>query len=285
MLSKKDILKIEDFDYFQYLQDNPFHELLGLDLNEKSFEKKVYPPNFSVDQNNNIPFPAELDDLIRLHYITTSRKVTTILEFGVGMSTVVFADAISRNFKYKKDIEINLRRNNLFECHSIDNNNSWIKECEKRIPNLLKDKGISKIHLCNLITGLFNDRLCTYYENIPNISPDLIYLDAPDQFSPLGEIRGLSTKHPDRMPMAADILTIEHFLQPGTLIIVDGRTANARFLEVNLQRAWAYYYSSEWDQHFFELQELPLGIYNKRMIDFCLGDDYYKRLNFSSLNK
>lgn len=285
MLNKKDILKIEDFDYFQYLQNNPIHSLLGLDLNEKSFEKKVYPPNFSVDENNNIPFPAELDDLTRLHYITTSRKVTTILEFGVGMSTVVFADAINRNFKYKKEIEINLRRNNLFECHSIDNNNSWIKECEKRIPNLFKDKGICKIHLCNLITGLFNDRLCTYYENIPNISPDLIYLDAPDQFSPLGEIRGLSTKHPDRMPMAADILTIEHFLQPGTLIIVDGRTANARFLEVNLQRAWAYYYSSEWDQHFFELQELPLGIYNKRMIDFCLGDDYYKRLNFSSLNK
>ena len=112
----------------------------------------------------------------------------------------------------------------------------------------------------------------------------MIYLDAPDQFSPLGELRGLSTKHPDRMPMAADILTIEHFLQPGTLIIVDGRTANARFLEVNLQRAWAYYYSSEWDQHFFELQELPLGIYNKRMIDFCLGDDYYNRLNISSMH-
>lgn len=284
MLNKRDILQIEEFNYFDYLQQNPIHELLGLELNEKSFEKKTYPPNFSVDINNKIPFPAELDDLTRLHYITTSRKVTTILEFGVGMSTVVFADAIYRNYKYRKYIENNLRRNNLFECHSVDNNNSWINECEKRIPNALKDKAICKIHLCKLNTGLFNDRLCTYYENIPNISPDLIYLDAPDQFSPIGEIRGLSTKHPDRMPMAADILTIEHFLQPGTLIIVDGRTANARFLKVNLQRNWAYYYSSEWDQHFFELQESPLGIYNKRMIDFCLGDDFYKRLNISSID-
>ena len=33
--------------------------------------------------------------------------------------------------------------------------------------------------------------------------------------------------------MAADILAIEHFLVSGTLIVVDGRTANARFLKAN----------------------------------------------------
>ena len=106
MLNKeRDILQIEDFNYFDYLQQNPIHELLGLELNEKVL-KKTYPPNFSVDINNH-SFPAELDDLTRLHYITTSRKVTTILEFGVGMSTVVFADAIYRNYKYRKYIENN----------------------------------------------------------------------------------------------------------------------------------------------------------------------------------
>lgn len=76
----------------------------------------------------------------------------------------------------------------------------------------------------------FNDRICTLYEQLPNICPDFIYLDAPSQFSPKGEIRGISTRHKDRVPMSADILTIEHFLLPGTLIVVDGRTANARFL-------------------------------------------------------
>ena len=34
--------------------------------------------------------------------------------------------------------------------------------------------------------------LCTYYDNLPNISPDLIYLDGPDQFSSIGSLR-LST--------------------------------------------------------------------------------------------
>tara|TARA_B110000263_G_C14781571_1_gene273464 strand:- start:100 stop:474 length:375 start_codon:yes stop_codon:yes gene_type:complete len=120
----------------------------------------------------------------------------------------------------------------------------------------------------------FNSRICTLYENLPNICPDLIYIDAPDQFSPIGDVRGISTNHPDRLPMAADVLTIEHFLLPGTLIVLDGRTANARFLQTNLQRNWAYHHLSEYDQHFFELKEEPLGIYNQKQIEFCLGKDW-----------
>ena len=75
------------------------------------------------------------------------------------------------------------------------------------------------------------------------------------------------------IPMSADILTLEHFLLPGTLIVVDGRTANARFLKTNLQRDWDYYHSEEYDQHFFELKETPIGIYNQRQIEFCLGSE------------
>jgi hypothetical protein len=99
-------------------------------------------------------------------------------------------------------------------------------------------------------------------------------LDGPDQFSPEGDVRGLSTNHPDRMPMSGDIITIEHFLTPGTLIVVDGRTANARFLKENLQRNWEYHHSSDYDQHYFEHKESPLGIYNKKQIEFCLGKEW-----------
>ena len=85
-------------------------------------------------------------------------------------------------------------------------------------------------------------------------------------------MRGISTRHLDRLPMAADILPIEHFLLPGTLIVLDGRTANARFLKTNLQRDWCYSYSTEFDQHFFELKEEPLGPYNKKQVEFSLGN-------------
>ena len=58
--------------------------------------------------------------------------------------------------------------------------------------------------------GTFNGRACTYYDPLPNLCPDLIYLDGPDQFSASGDARGVSTNHKDRMPMSADILVFEH---------------------------------------------------------------------------
>ena len=211
---------------------------------------------------------------MRLHYLVTSRKVTTILEFGVGKSSIVFDHALNLNKqKYASLINGNLRRNNLFQCFSVDNNEEWISGCKKTAATSLVNYCLSP---CSLSS--FNGRVCTYFDDLPNICPDLIYLDGPDQFSPIGNVRGVTTNHPDRMPMSADILAIEHFLLPGTLIVVDGRTANARFLRSNLQRDWSYFHHEDFDQHYFELTERPLGIYNKRQIDFCLGDSFYERI-------
>ena len=84
----------------------------------------------------------------------------------------------------------------------------------------------------------------------------------------------MTTNHPDRLPMSADILAREHILLPGTWIVVDGRTANVRFLRSNLQSGWLYFHHEEFDQHYFELAETPLGIHNKRQIDFLLGEDF-----------
>ena len=273
----------EDFNYHNYILQHKLDNLLKINEIPISPENKVIKSkNFSVDPKNLEPFPAELDDLSRLHFIVCNRKINTILEFGVGKSSMIFAHALSTNkLKNEKFVKNNLRKNNLFQVHSIDNYQEWINECRKNIDKKYFEEGISNLHFTNLLTSEFCGRVCTFYEELPNISPELIYLDGPDQFSAKGAIRGISTRNPDRFPMSGDILSIEHFLHPGTLIIVDGRTANARFLKCNLQRNWSYLYSSKWDQHFFELLEEPLGIYNKRMIDYCLGDSYYKRLKDS----
>jgi hypothetical protein len=217
-----------------------------------------------VDPNNNQPFEVELDDLVRLHFLIVSRKVTTILEFGVGKSTAVFDHALTENKAKHKDFVLeHLRRTNPFECHSVDNSKKWIKICKKSF----KTQNVI-YHYSKCRMGTFNDRACTYYDLVPNVSPDLIYLDAPDQHSILGDIGGISTRHTDRMPMSADILRMEHFLLPGTLIVVDGRTANVRFLKSNLQRNWKYTHKEDFDQHFFELDEKPLGRINKAQLDF-----------------
>ena len=275
----------QDFNYKEYVLKNDLLKLVGMTSIPDNISEKVTTQSITagVDPNNKIPYPPEFDDLSRLHYITCSRKVTTILEFGVGKSTPIFGDALSVNKKkYYQFTSSNLRRANLYECHSIDNNQSWIDECKSIIPQDLISQGFLHLHLSKLFMSEFTGRICTLYDPLPNIAPDLIYLDAPHQFSPTGDIRGLSTRHFDRLPMSADILSFEHFLHPGTLIIVDGRTANARFLLTNLQREWSYYYSEEWDQHFFELQEKPLGVYNKRMLEHCLGNKYFQRISNSS---
>jgi hypothetical protein len=264
-------------DYKEYLVKHPFYKKIGIcsiDDIVSPESKMIQSLYFNVTPDLEEAFPAELDDLIRLHYLVVTRKVTTILELGVGKSTFVFDDALEYNkTKYGQYISSNLRRSNLFECHSIDNNAKWLDEVTKsNITNTVK------YYFSEVNMSTFNGKICTFYDELPNVCPDLIYIDGPDQFSVKNDIRGISTRHPDRLPMSGDILAIEHFLLPGTLIVIDGRTANARFLKANLQRDWNYVYYEEYDQHIFELLEQPLGVYNKKQIDFCLGEEYYERL-------
>ncbi|MEK9184023.1 MAG: hypothetical protein AAB890_03040 [Patescibacteria group bacterium] len=267
----KDPKTKRNLDYKKWCLDNRIYELFAIDKSsygdiEKKRKKSIYG---SVDPKNTIPLPAELDDLIRLHFLVRSRKVTTILEFGVGKSTLVFADALKKNKEeFGEFVKNNLRRANPFEIHSVDNGKKWINECKKSFPAKLLD--FTHFHLSEAEMTTFNGRACTMYKKLPNICPDLIYLDGPDQFSVKNDIRGISTRSPDRLPMSADILLFEPFLLPGALILIDGRTANVRFLKNNLQRNWKYNHFVKEDLHTFELIEEPLGKINARQISFCL---------------
>lgn len=186
------------------------------------------------------------------------------MEFGVGVSTWVLDHALQLNKNETSSfVAGHLRRSNAFEAHSVDNSKYWIKKTRNRY--VFK---CTKIHFSRCYMDTFNGRVCTFYSKLPNITPDLIYLDGPNLHDVTGDIRGVSTRNMDRLPMVADLLAIEHFLLPGTLLIVDGRSANARFLMSNFQRNWKYQYIEAFDQHFFELDEAPLGKFNSRQIEF-----------------
>ena len=60
----------------------------------------------------------------------------------------------------------------------------------------------------------------------------------------------------------------------GTGILIDGRTANARFLQCNLQRSWEYCHNFKDDVHFFELKKQPLGKINQVEIEWRYGNKY-----------
>ena len=160
----------------------------------------------------------------------------------------------------------NLRRNNPFEVHSVDTDQEFIKIAEKRLPNNLKPFVTFTYSPIKMTT--FQGRYATEYHHLPLVNPDFIYLDGPDQFNLSNDINGFSTAHKDMMPMACDILKFEHYLTPGTIIVVDGRAANTRFLKANMQRKWEYSYAAEVDQHIFVLNEEPLGKYNQQQLDF-----------------
>ncbi len=267
----------KDLDYKKWCLENKIAEMFGLDLNaygkiNRKLPKGIYETS---DPKNTVPFPPELDDLTRLHFLARSRKVTTILEFGVGKSTLVFADAIRKNKEeFGGYVKENLRRANPFEIHAVENSKKWVETVKKDFPkDLLK---LVHFQVTPVEMTTFNDRACTMYKKLPNICPDLIYLDGPDQWSVKNDIRGISTRSVDRLPMSADILLFEPFLLPGTLIIVDGRTSNVRFLKNNLQRNWEYEHHVNEDIHTFELVESPLGPLNAKQIKFSLGEKAVK---------
>ena len=248
-----------------------FFELSCLIKKIPEDKKSFKYPKFlrTVKKNETKPHYDGLDDLCRLHWIVLSRKVLTTLEFGSGFSTIFIADACFILSFYYKEIIDEVRVEKKFHVFSLDESSKFLKITKKRIPQMLT-KHItltqSKVKIIE-----YQNKFATIYSKMPDASPDLIYLDGPSTYLKK-RLKGFSFNNISRFPMSADILYIEYFLEPGTFIIVDGRTANARFLKDHLKRKWKYYHDRPGDCHYFELMESSLGPYNKRKIDFCLGD-------------
>jgi hypothetical protein len=260
---EKIINNLKNLNYLEYCNEFKLFDIFeDGEIEDNSFNQGKWD---SVTKDNDVPLPGDLKDLVRLHSLVRTLKARVILEFGLGKSTRIFVDAMGRNkYAFKNHVENELRISNPFTLHSVDNSEHWIEKTKEKI----NSPDIFFPYFSKCIMGEFNGRICTFYDNLPNLRPDFIYLDAPSQFGVMGEIRGISTEHSDRMPMSADLLAIEYFLEPGTFIIVDGRTANARFLRNNFQRNWLYEHVEEFDQHFFYLDEAHLGKWNLETLKF-----------------
>ena len=70
------------------------------------------------------------------------------------------------------------------------------------------------------------------------------------------------------VPMSCDILKLEHFFNPDTIIVIDGRRSNAIFLKKNFQNNWSHKYLNVFDQHVFRLKEKPQGDVSKQILKF-----------------
>ena len=228
----------------------------------------------SVNQMEiNEPFNPELNDLYNLYQYVLINKRTTILEFGSGWSTLIFSLALKELAnKFTNQIK-HLRRNNPFELFVIENEKKYLNITKNRIlkfNKILKIKKPIKIRyfLSDVEMTTFQDRICTQYKKLPLCNPDFIYLDGPNQFNVKKEVNGINTKHKDLMPMVCDILKLEYFYTPGTIIICDGRAANSKFMKDHFKRKWEYFNDRKKDQHLFWLVDPELGKYNKLQLEF-----------------
>ena len=245
-------------------------------------EKQPYGVFDAVDENNFVPFAPEPEDLYRLHALIRQRKVFNVLEFGLGYSTIVMADALMKNSKefFFNPNKPDVRLKNPFKIYSIDSSEYWINHFKQMYAQVFPYMDYIEISYSKCTIGTFGGQLCHYYDNLPNVITDFIYLDAPSTNDVEGSINGLSFQNcPERTVMSADLLMMESTMLPGTMILVDGRTNNAQFLKNNFKRNFEHHHIEEQDITTFELLESPLGKINREQINYSLGMEYFKRIN------
>ena len=85
----------------EYLIQEGLNQYIDLDANS-DFKESAFD---AVSGELNIPFPPQPEDLARMHKLVRQRKSFTVLEFGLGISTIVMADALMKNEKEFEALE------------------------------------------------------------------------------------------------------------------------------------------------------------------------------------
>jgi hypothetical protein len=253
--------KKESYDFF----NKTYLKLYG-----KKYKKKLHEVNNAIFlEKSEQPYAPEYLDLYFLYKLIILNKRLTILEFGSGYSSLFFTLALEENKKKYLKYSKEFRAHNKFEIFILENENKYLSITKNRINKLNSKTSVKVNYLSSKVKmSLFNNIICTEYIKLPLCNPDFIYLDGPDQFNIKNKVNGITTAHEDFMPMVSDLIKIEFFLIPGTIIVVDGRAANVQFLLKNFKREWFYYYHKSTDMHLMYLNAPSLGLSNNNRLKF-----------------
>ncbi len=131
-----------------------------------------------------------------------------IVEFGSGISTITMAVA--------GDAEI----------HFVETRQFWADNTLKMLPERVRHRITSHI---SRVRWQGDHHV---YSKLPDVVPDLIYLDGPDG----KDVEGTNTEI--TKPISADPLYYEDRMMPGAAVLVDGRHVNVRFLDAHWRRRW-----------------------------------------------
>tara|TARA_B100001540_G_scaffold284486_1_gene276844 strand:- start:23861 stop:24658 length:798 start_codon:yes stop_codon:yes gene_type:complete len=215
------------------------------------------------------PYVPELIDLYLIYKIVELNKRTTVLEIGSGWSTLIINLALNKIKKKNLKKSKKLRRKNLFELFVLESEKKYLNITKKKLKKYGTNKIKTNYFFSESRMTTFNGRICHKFDKLPNCNPDFIYLDGPGKDVVKKKINNITvSKNVDMPPMSCDILKIEFFLIPGTIVLVDGRAANVNFLRKNFKRKWKYKYYKKFDQHIFLLEDDSFGKINDDILNF-----------------
>jgi hypothetical protein len=194
--------------------------------------------------------PPNPTDLAFLHRAVQRLRPATILEFGSGNSTVAMAHALEQNLR--ETAAAGHAHHGLI--YSVESSTAWMENTRAKLP--LQLQRFAVLRASRPEATVWNGELCHLFPELPDIVPDLIFVDGPGPGDIGGACHGLSFQ-PEaggrRSAVAADPLLYESSLRPGAMIVVDGRVANTRFLRRNLKRRYRFRFDVQPGLHCFTL--------------------------------
>lgn len=173
-------------------------------------------------------FP-DFADLWFLYKTVRRKRPNQILEFGSGFSTLVLAQAMWENQRHLLQSDLRL--------YSIEADAYWAQRTAELIPAHLRS--LCEVWYSPLLEVEYEGTPAYRHAKIPDVVPDLIYLDGP-------------ALTPERQ-VAVDILDMEDKFRPGLSLIVDGRWTNTLFFRQHLKRRYVFKHRSIFRNSIFEL--------------------------------
>lgn len=234
---------------------NSMEEVMEVPVNELTREKTIYSP--------------ELDDLYRLYRFVVDNSVLSILEIGSGWSTFALFLGLKQNIeKCASQYTDSGRFTNLFKMVSVDSSRFFYERARNRVEKFFGHSTDLFFLKTDFKMNLLHGTPVALMEPSPRWDFDLIYLDAPEpeQIDLNGCSSPINTKND--LPICGDVLKFEPYMLPNTSIIIDGRTANSRFVSSHLYRNWNLFWSRQHDVSFFYLDEEPLGTIHEKYLEF-----------------
>lgn len=226
------------------------------------FEDSINVSKTDSNKNKSLLIKPRLQELYFLYNLIKLNKRLTALEFGSGYSTLFISIALLDNYLNLKDKTTHIKKSNMFELFTLDNEKKYLtitKNRNNRIFKYLKIKPKVNYLFSKCSSELYKGNITHSFNKLPRCIPDFIYLDGPSKKIE-GSINNIVFNQPDTPPMSSDILKIEYLLNTQTIIVIDGRHHNAIYLKNNLKRNWIYSYVKFVNKHIFLLDETPTGI-------------------------